>query len=186
MFVKNKASIDFKYRKNDYVAVLKAGQVSLVDEGKVSAEELRSCYGQRIDIISRDIIKQTTPETTKKEDLDETFISKVLEEIENESSDEVDDKEPDIKDEIAKLISKDIADFLNGKTDILPEGAGEISEEEAKKLENAIKVVEKEDEIKKGKESETESKASKTTKGNKAPKATGTKTRTRRTRTKKA
>ena len=95
MFVKNKESIDFNYRKNDYLAVLKANTVSYVDENKVTPQELLACYGQRIDIISRELAAELDPkiikekkepkvkkvETVKKEDLNDSFIKKVLNEI---------------------------------------------------------------------------------------------------------
>ena len=106
MFVKNKASIDFKYRKSGYLAILKAGTVSYVDESKVSARELIGCYGQRIDVISRDLVEEIAPhaikeekaalkeaikkeapkakEIVKKEELNDSFIEKVLGEIEKE------------------------------------------------------------------------------------------------------
>ena len=67
MFVKNKEKIDFKYRKGTYLAVLKAMTVSYVDETKVSAKDLLDCYGQRIDIISRDLAVEIAPHVTKVE-----------------------------------------------------------------------------------------------------------------------
>ena len=104
MFVKNKEKIDFKYRKGTYLAVLKAMTVSYVDENKVSAKDLLDCYGQRIDIISRDLAVEIAPhvtkeekkaekaskkteapkkvETVKKSDLNDSFIEQILGEIE--------------------------------------------------------------------------------------------------------
>lgn len=106
MFVKNKENLDFKYRKNGYLALLKANTVSYVDETKVTAKELLACYGQRIDIISRDLAVEIAPhvtkeekkiekaskkveapkkvETVKKEDLNDSFIEQILGEIEGE------------------------------------------------------------------------------------------------------
>ena len=99
MFVKNKETIDFQYRKGSYLAVLKAGTVSYVDETKVSAKELIDCYGQRIDVVSRDIAVEVAPkvnkeaevkdkkvETVKKADLDDSFIEKILGEIKEEDT----------------------------------------------------------------------------------------------------
>ena len=113
MFVKNKEKLDFKYRKNGYLALLKANTVSYVDETKVTAKELKACYGQRIDIISREVIEDdkkevgetqiTAPEkteattkieTVRKEELNNSFIEKVLGEIEGEGAPEG-TKEPD-------------------------------------------------------------------------------------------
>jgi hypothetical protein len=191
MFVKNKSSIDFNYRKNGYLAVLKAGTVSYVDENIVSARDLISCYGQRIDVISLDDIEtpalkkehtkkpaevkkvaEKKPSIIKKEELDESFIEKVLGEIEEEN------KAPDLKDELVKILEANnaVADFLEGKTDELPEGTEIITNEEAEKLENK--------EIKK--EENNEDKTSKAPQGNKTPKAAKTGTKTRRGRTKKS
>ena len=205
MFVKNKATIDFKYRKNGYLATLKAGEVSYVDDSKVCAKELRDCYGQRIDIISLDPVIQEghrdKVETVKKEELNDSFIEKVLGEIEGKEP-EINETR-DLKDEISLLLNKELAAFLNGETDDLPEGTEIISNEEAEKLENAIKVVEKEgkaenkekegkaenkekEDENKEKEGKAENKAPKTTAGNKATKATKAKTTARRSRAKKA
>ena len=102
MFVKNKEKVDFKYRKGSYLAVLKAMTVSYVDESKVSAQDLKNCYGQRIDIISRDLANEIAPhitkeeevkkeapakkvETVKKSDLNDSFIEQILDEIEGEA-----------------------------------------------------------------------------------------------------
>lgn len=160
MFVKNKEKIDFHYRKGTYLAVLKALTVSYVDENKVSARELLDCYGQRIDIISRDLALQIAPhvkeekkeakrkapkvvETVRKEDLNDKFIEKILGEIGGTQEDEasvenINDLGLDELDGIKELESntgdKDVDDFLNGKTDILPEGTQIISDEEAQKL----------------------------------------------------
>ena len=101
MFVKNKENLDFKYRKNGYLALLKANTVSYVDETKVTAKELLACYGQRIDIISRELAIEIAPslgdtkskapkapkkvETVKKSDLNDSFIEQILGEIEGEA-----------------------------------------------------------------------------------------------------
>ena len=110
MFVKNKAKVDFNYRKGDYVAVLKAGTVSQVDETKVSARELLACYGQRITVISLDetyeapvketFVKEVKVETTdaekiKKEDLNDDFINQILDEIKEDEADTDNDTDND-------------------------------------------------------------------------------------------
>lgn len=152
MFVKNKATVDFKYRKGDYVAVLKAGTVSQVDETKVSAKELTDCYGQRISVISLDSIpepaapKFTAPKapaatnkvtTVKKEELNDQFIDKILGEIKEEVADTEKEKDP-----LEKAV-EGVEAFLKGETDKLPEGTQLISDEEALKLaEQASKVAE--------------------------------------------
>lgn len=151
MFVKNKATVDFKYRKGDYVAVLKAGTVSQVDETKVSAKELIDCYGQRISVISLDNIPEPaapkfgTPRVTtttnkvttvKKEELNDQFIDKILGEIKEEAGN------TEEKDPLEKAV-EGVEAFLKGETDKLPEGTQLISDEEALKLaEQATKVAE--------------------------------------------
>lgn len=151
MFVKNKATVDFKYRKGDYVAVLKAGTVSQVDETKVSAKELIDCYGQRISVISLDNIpepaapKFVAPKasvatnkvtTVKKEELNDQFIDKILGEIKEEAGN------TEEKDPLEKAV-EGVEAFLKGETDKLPEGTQLISDEEALKLaEQATKVAE--------------------------------------------
>jgi hypothetical protein len=144
MFVKNKASIDFKYRKSGYLAVLKAGTVSYVDENKITAKELLGCYGQRIDIISRDLVEEIAPhvvkeevkeaikkeapkatEAIKKEELNDSFIEKVLGEIEGEvKKEEAPTPEADEnKEEVYKDVAQQVVAFLNGELDEFPEGA---------------------------------------------------------------
>ena len=151
MFVKNKATVDFKYRKGDYVAVLKAGTVSQVDETKVSAKELTDCYGQRISVISLDNIPEPAApkfvapkapaatdkvETVKREELNDQFIDKILGEIKEEAGN------TEEKDPLEKAV-EGVEAFLKGETDKLPEGAQLISDEEALKLaEQASKVAE--------------------------------------------
>lgn len=155
MFVKNKEKIDFEYRKGTYLAVLKAMTVSYVDESKVSAKELLACYGQRIDIISRDLAMQIAPgvkedkkevkkakvvkpvETVKKEDLNDAFIEKVLGEIEGNSKMENPNLTVTMGD-TSDTGNKEVDNFLNGKTDKLPEGTVEITKDEANKLEEKV------------------------------------------------
>lgn len=113
MFVKNKEKIDFNYRKSGYLAVLKAESVTYVDETKITAKELKDCYGQRIDIISRELALEIAPkveeakkaeknvapkkvETVKKEDLNDSFIEKILGEIEGEDKVKKEEKKPEI------------------------------------------------------------------------------------------
>ena len=165
MFVKNKAKVDFNYRKGDYVAVLKAGTVSQVDETKVSARELLACYGQRITVISLDEtceapvkevpVKEAKVETTgvekiKKEDLNDNFINQILDEIKGDEADTDTDIDADTDtdtevetdtelDEVYKKAAEGVIAFLNGETDKLPDGTEVISEDEAKKLEEAAK-----------------------------------------------
>ena len=188
MFVKNKERIDFKYRKGTYLATLKAMTVSYVDETKVTAKDLLDCYGQRIDIISRDLAAELAPlvtrdekkavkkaeakkaatkkaepkkvETVKKDDLNDSFIEKILGEIEDE------DKNNEVK---LPEGNEDVEDFLNGKTNDLPEGTQIISEEEALKLQSGTETTEG-----------TETKTTKTTKTKTKAKTTTSKPRAKR------
>ena len=168
MFVKNKEKIDFKYRKGNYLAILKALSVSYIDETKVTAQELINCYGQRIDIISRDVAAEVTPEvkeekkaekvqatvskeevTVKKSDLDDSFLEKVLGEIKEEENNcgnpegtetttEGTETNPEGTEEDNEIT---MDDFLNGFTEDFPKGTQVISEEEAKVLENKAKAA---------------------------------------------
>lgn len=113
MFVKNKASIDFNFRKGSYLVTLKAGTVTYVDENRVTARELIGCYGQRIDVISRDLVQETPSPVVVKErikaaqafkneekkieaapkkvEFSDSFIDKLLDEIKTEVDEEADD-----------------------------------------------------------------------------------------------
>lgn len=142
MFVRNKTKVDFKYRKGEKCIILKAGTVTLVEDGVVSARELLSCYGQRIEVIgqnSKPVAFKTTPvafKTTpvkKEEELsaptslkgiknEETFIDDLLAEVNAELG------------EVADTGNKEVDDFLNGETDVLPEGTEEITDEEVLEL----------------------------------------------------
>ena len=204
MFVKNKGKIDFHYRKGDYLAVLKAETVSYVDENKVSAKELLSCYGQRIDIISRDLAEQIAPqfkedrgiarrakstpkavETVKKEDLNDNFIEDILKTISepqvapiitgaaviNEPATTDDVKVDDLGLKEANTGDKDVDDFLNGKTDKLPEGTQIISNEEAQKLLDDSKSDNIGDNVSSAGDSQNDSKSDSTSKGTSKPRA---------------
>lgn len=104
MFVRSLMSRDVTYRKGGINWVLKAGTVTFVDEAKVSGKELKSLYGSRIIIISKDaeedkiaepiIEKQkekigNKPVTTV---LDETLIDDIIAQIEAEEKDKEGDE----------------------------------------------------------------------------------------------
>lgn len=105
MFVKSKMSIPVKYYKGADCIIIKPNTVTYVDEAKVTAQELRNCYGQRIDIISIESVgqiakeKAVTKETLDKvepkkdvvlkertEDLTMKSLNKILDEIDDEMS----------------------------------------------------------------------------------------------------
>ena len=57
MFVRSLMSKDVIYRKGGLSLVIKAGTSTYVDENKVSAKELKSLYGDRVVISTRDGIE---------------------------------------------------------------------------------------------------------------------------------
>lgn len=101
MFVRSRMSRDVVYRKSGKEFVIKAGTVSAIDENIVSAKELKSLYGSRIDVISKGFddvppIKKAIkpakklnveapkqkPEPPKK--LDNALIDNILDELKDE------------------------------------------------------------------------------------------------------
>lgn len=131
MFVRNKSKIDFVYRTSSECIVLKAGTVTLVNEAVVSAQDLINCYGQRIEVISQDngvVGEVKAVKVVNKKD--EKTIDDILAQVNTELAKE----EANIEDEKINTGNEEVDAFLNGETDILPEGTEEISEEEAEKL----------------------------------------------------
>ena len=137
MFVKSNMSKEVKYHKSKGVVVLKPGTVTFVDDNLVTAKELKDCYGDRINIMSREIVEKYIVETAP-------AVEEPLEEIKepeltegNEDEETKGDEEGSITGGAAPVEftgNEDIDDFLNGKTDKVPEGTKEITEEEALKL----------------------------------------------------
>lgn len=191
-------SKEVTYHKSTGAIILKPNTVTFVDDNLVTAKELKDCYGDRINIMSREtvekLIVETAPEVT--EDIIETVVCNQeevntnVEPVEtNFSSEEEDATEGTVtggaasvdpltelenlvkeEDLVANTGNEEIDAFLNGETDELPEGTTEITEEEAKKLEEAKKeetpeVKEKVEETPKpkktGKKSTTNKKTSK-------------------------
>lgn len=93
MFVKSKMSIPVKYYKGSNCILIKPNTITYVEDGKISAKELRDCYGQRIEIISG-VMAEVTPEKLERDttevigDIDDSFIEDVLNEIDNEEENE--------------------------------------------------------------------------------------------------
>jgi hypothetical protein len=108
MFVRSKMSIPVKYNKGNDFIELKPNTVTYVSDALITAQELKNCYGERIEIMSNDQV----------EDCVEQQI------IENEIA----------KGDEANTGDEEVDDFLNGKTDVVPGGTVEITEEEALKL----------------------------------------------------
>ena len=93
MFVRSLMSKDVIYRKGGLSLVIKAGTSTYVDENKVSAKELKSLYGDRVVISTRDGIELAKelpkPIFVKKEEkkpvvLNEDLIEDVIAQIEAE------------------------------------------------------------------------------------------------------
>ena len=110
MFVRSNMDIPVRYSKSSGSVILKPNTVTFVEETIVTAKELKDCYGDRITILSDEIVEQIIEED-KKQDLEIA----------------------DTPDE-ANTGDEKVDDFLNGKTDVVPEGTEEITEEEALKL----------------------------------------------------
>lgn len=111
MFVRSRMSRDVVYRKSGKEFVIKAGTVSAIDENIVSAKELKSLYGSRIDVISKGFddvppIKKAIkpakklnveapkqkPEPPKK--LDNTLIDNILDELKGEEKEKGKEEAP--------------------------------------------------------------------------------------------
>ena len=113
MFVRSNMSIPVRYSKSSGSVIIKPNTLTFVQETIVTAQELKDCYGDRISILSDDIVEQIIEED-KKEVEQDLEIADTPEEA-NTGDEAVDN-------------------FLNGKTDDVPDGTEEITEEEALKL----------------------------------------------------
>ena len=124
MFVKSSMSVPVTYNKSTGSIVLNPKTVTYVDESIVTAEELISCYGDRISVIPQEIVEEIVGEAPKADEQD-LEINNTPDEGKGE--DKGDETESNTGDEA-------VDNFLNGKTDNVPEGTEEITEEEALKL----------------------------------------------------
>ena len=106
MFVKSRMTIPVTYYKGSKAIVLKPMTVTYVNDGDVTADELRACYGQRIEIITGEMV-EVTPETLeagkkleeRTKDVDESFIDNILKDLDNEGNEEDTSDKGDIVDE---------------------------------------------------------------------------------------
>jgi hypothetical protein len=140
MFVKSNMSKEVTYHKSTGAIVLKPNTVTFVDDSLVTAKELKDCYGDRINIMSRETVEKIIAETAPE------VAEEVIEEVKDkEEEDEgvvaggaAPVQDPEVKEDEEDLTSntgdEEVDDFLNGKTDKVPEGTQEITEEEALKL----------------------------------------------------
>ena len=142
MFVKSNMSREVTYHKSRGSIVLKPGTVTFVDDNLVTAKELKDCYGDRINIMSRETVEKYIVETAPQvEEIKEPeVISEPQEEVEvTGGAAPAEVKEEDL---ISNTGNEEIDAFLNGETDEVPEGTVEISEEEALKLQKEVKQEE--------------------------------------------
>lgn len=136
MFVRNRKDVDFKYRKSGKCIVLKANTITFVDDSLVTAKELMNCYGQRIEIINQatnntEVVKESVVPVEVQEPVNNENINNILSQIEEELKL---NENTDIKVDEALNENTDVKDFLEGKTDKLPEGTEELEEDEVLKL----------------------------------------------------
>ena len=155
MFVRSKMSIPVKYNKGNDFIELKPNTVTYVSDALITAQELKNCYGERIEIMSNDQIEACVEEQI----------------VENEIA----------KGDEANTGDEKVDNFLNGKTDVVPEGTVEITEEEALKLkaqaEAEAKAKEEAEKLEalKAKELAEKAKAKEAKKSTKAPAKKSTK-----------
>lgn len=140
MFVRSSMSVPVRYSKSKGSVILKPNAITFVDDALVTAKELKDCYGDRIAILSQDLVEQiiqeeapaANKESKQDSDTDNTPVNK----NDGEGKDENGNDEGASKDEgdESNTGDEDVDNFLNGKTETLPEGTTEITEEEALKL----------------------------------------------------
>lgn len=121
MFIRNRVDSDIKYCTGGNTLVFKAGTVTYIEDGLVSAERLRSIYGSRIQVVCDEV----TPSISVKKDEEvtdkalEEILSQVQVEMNPESVDEIgEDKLTD--EEAERLIQEALEDVevhCNKKTE---------------------------------------------------------------------
>ena len=134
MFVRSRMEKDVTYRRKGNVWIIKANSVTLIDENKVTAKELKDLYGSRIEIISRGtldkkedkkVVKEVKVEKKKEEPkpvrkpLDEMLINDILTEIKDEIPAVKDEpvKKEELKVEIVNPVTEG---FMSGVGSIVP------------------------------------------------------------------
>ena len=116
MFVKSNMEVAVKYNKGNNFIEIKPMTVTYIKDGLVTPKELTDCYGQRIIILSNDQVEDV---------IEEQVTDNEIERLGNKE--EVDDTPVE-----ANTGDEEVDDFLNGKTDVVPEGTEEITEEALK------------------------------------------------------
>ena len=122
MFVRSNMDVAVTYNKSTGSVVLKPNTVTFVKDTLVTAKELKDCYGDRISILSQELVEEIIKEEAPKSDVvEEQIVDNEIERLGNKADE-------------ANTGDEEIDNFLNGKTDVVPEGTEEITEEEALKL----------------------------------------------------
>ena len=70
-------SRDVVYRRKGLSWTIKANTVTFIDENKVSAQELKKLYGDRIDVITRDRLETDEKEILVKKEIKKPEVKKV-------------------------------------------------------------------------------------------------------------
>ncbi len=147
MFVRSLMSKDVTYRKGGLSLIIKAGTSTYVDENKVSAKELKSLYGDRVVISTRDGIELAKdlpkPIFVKKEEkkpvvLNEDLIEDVIAQIEAEEK-----AKKEAEEKAKKLEEKIKAEEAKKKAEEEAKTKAEAEEKAKKELEAKVKVAEK-------------------------------------------
>lgn len=116
MFVRSRMSTPVVYRKGGYSWTINPSTTTYIDETKVTAKELKACYGDRIDVMSLDneyvapVIEAPEPVKEKEvktepftEKLDEQLIDNILEEIEAEETAQVTEQVAEETEQVAGI-----------------------------------------------------------------------------------
>ena len=123
MFVRSRMEKDVTYRRKGNVWVIKANSVTYIDENKVRAKELKSLYGSRIEIMSRDVLEEmekeipVNKEVVKKVErknpvenvekpLDNIMLNDILSEIKKEIKGETKEEKIDVKEDVIDPIKE--------------------------------------------------------------------------------
>ena len=91
MFVRSRVSKELRYYKSQGCIVLKPNTITLIEDPTVTAKELKDCYGDRIEIISNEVIKKVpnakAPKVVLKDresDFTDEALLNILKEVEAE------------------------------------------------------------------------------------------------------
>lgn len=90
MLVRSRVGTPLKYRKSSGCYVIQPNTVTFIEDGKVTAKELKGTYGDRIEIISEDLVAPVTEEKKevkleeRKEDLTDKSLEGILAQVKEE------------------------------------------------------------------------------------------------------